>query len=192
MHFEVEQKFRVQNLADIQRQLERLGACFGTSLHQVDRYFAHPQRDFSQTDEALRIRQVGGSSIVTYKGPKLDATTKTRQEIEVPLDEPVRSAELFVEILTKLGFRSAGTVNKKRRCAVLTWQEQPVEAALDDVEHLGTFLELELSADDTSLDAARNRLATLVAELQLGQGERRSYLEMVLEQMRNGNSPNLR
>ena len=44
-----------------------------------------PCRDFAQTDEALRIRTVGDTSFVTYKGPKLDATTKTRRELELPL-----------------------------------------------------------------------------------------------------------
>jgi adenylate cyclase class 2 len=56
-----------------------------------------------------------------------------------------------------------------------------VEGALDDVEGVGTFVELELRADEKSVDEARRAIATLAAELDLGPSERRSYLEMLLD-----------
>ena len=54
--------------------------------------------------------------------------------------------------------------------------------ALDEVDGLGTFVELELSADEASLDEARRTIVSLANELDLGPSERRSYLEMLLEQ----------
>ena len=89
--FEVEQKFRVDGFAEIETHLARLGAEIENPIEQVDTYFAHPQRDFAATDEALRIRQVGDENFVTYKGPKIDSQTKTRREIELPF----ASGELF-------------------------------------------------------------------------------------------------
>ena len=62
-----------------------LGATIEPPVVQVDQYFAHPARDFAQTDEALRLRRVGKQNFITYKGSKIDATTKTRREIELPL-----------------------------------------------------------------------------------------------------------
>ena len=85
MHIEVEQKFRATHSAELLARLERMGAVFAEPVVQVDLYFAHPARDFAQTDEALRIRRVGERNFVTYKGPKLDAMTKTRRELELPL-----------------------------------------------------------------------------------------------------------
>ena len=85
MTIEVEQKFRVADTEGVRKKLVALGATFHEPIRQVDLYFAHPQRDFAQTDEALRLRQVGSENYMTYKGPKLDQNTKTRHEIEVGL-----------------------------------------------------------------------------------------------------------
>ena len=83
MHFEVEQKFALDSVAEVEQRLAHWGAGSGVS-EQSDLYFNHPARDFAKTDEALRLRSVGDEHFITYKGPKLDATTKTRQEIELP------------------------------------------------------------------------------------------------------------
>ena len=56
-----------------------------------------------------------------------------------------------------------------------------VEGALDDVDGVGTYVELELMADEPGLDEAKRVVSTLAAELDLGPTERRSYLEMMLE-----------
>src|SRR3954463_14585181 len=85
MLWEVEQKFRLADVQAAEAKLAQLGAQFDDSIEQVDRYFNHPACDFSQTDEALRLRQVGAENFITYKGPRVDATTKTRQELELPL-----------------------------------------------------------------------------------------------------------
>ena len=45
---------------------------------------------------------------------------------------------------------------------------------------LGRFAELEIRAPEERLDAARDALLRAAADLGLTQGERRSYLEMVL------------
>ena len=81
MHIEVEQKFRAAHSPELLARLQRLGATIEEPIEQIDQYFAHPVRDFAQTDEALRIRRVGDLNFVTYKGPKLDSTTKTRREL---------------------------------------------------------------------------------------------------------------
>jgi adenylate cyclase, class 2 len=72
-------------------------------------------------------------------------------------------------------------VHKRRRALALRWQGHDVEVALDQVERLGTFVELEIVSDQVGLDAARACLASLAAELQLISSERRSYLELLLE-----------
>ncbi len=147
---------------------------------QSDLYFAHPARDFAQTDEALRIRRVGQHNFVTYKGPKIDQTTKTRREIELDLPAGDRGAADFQSLFEQLGFRTVAEVRKHRRTWLLDWQGHAVEAALDEVDRVGTFVELEITADEGGLDAARAALAALAAELQLTSGERRSYLELLL------------
>jgi adenylate cyclase class 2 len=180
MHYEVEQKYRLADAAAIERRLRELGACNGQTMTQVDQYFNHPARDFATTDEALRLRQIGEANFITYKGPKLDATTKTRKELELPLPPGAAMAAAYAELLQALGFRHVAEVRKVRRTLHLTWQDREIEIAIDEVNSLGTFLEIELTAEEATLDAAKKCLASLAVELQLTQHERRSYLELLL------------
>jgi adenylate cyclase, class 2 len=188
MPFEVEQKFRVSDAERFRNKLANLGDELGEPCMQIDRYFNHPSRDFAQTDEALRIRSVGDRNFVTYKGPKIDTTTKTRREIELPLDSGAQAADRFGELLGALGFRRVADVKKHRRQAVLQLEGRDVEVAYDDVEGLGTFAELECSADEADLAAAKSAIAKLAADLGLTQNERRSYLELLLAASALGNA----
>jgi adenylate cyclase class 2 len=179
--FEVEQKFPLTDEAALLAKLASLGGVPSEAMAQVDCYYSHPARDFANTDEALRIRCVGELNFITYKGPKLDLKTKTRREIELPLAGGAQMTMEYGRLLEALGFRPVAKVHKKRRLVVLEWQSRPVEVAIDDVESVGKFVELELSADEAELDAARAALAALAHSLGLSGGERRSYLEMLLE-----------
>ena len=62
---------------------------------------------------------------------------------------------------------------------MLTWQGHTVHIALDDVQQLGSFVELEIAANDAGLEAARAALQSLSARLGLTSSERRSYLELL-------------
>src|SRR6185295_3103461 len=121
MHWEVEQKFRLTD-SSLESQLIALGARFHAPLDQTDHYFRHPCRDFAQTDEALRLRQVGDENVITYKGPKIDLLTKTRRELELPLTTGQLTIDQFTELLAALGFTPVATEKKQRRIANLTWQ----------------------------------------------------------------------
>ncbi len=180
MAIEVEQKFRVTDVPALEQQLVALGAEPGASETQVDRYYAHPSRDFAESDEALRLRRVGSHNYITYKGPKLDATTKTRREIELPLPpEEVGFAEA-AGLLEALSFRPVADVAKTRRHYTMPWQSQRIGVALDHIESLGDFVELEIVADERQMKAAQAAIATLAARLNLCNSERRSYLELLL------------
>lgn len=184
MHYEVEQKFAVDEFNAVEAHLRDLGAAFAEPVEQSDCYFNHPHRDFAQTDEALRIRRVGNETRVTYKGPKLDAQTKTRREIELPVGRPgegAQAAEQFAAMLELLGFHPVAEVRKTRRTAQVDWRGRCIEVALDDVEGVGLFVELETSADETDVEQAKQQVVALAADLGLTRNERRSYLELLLE-----------
>lgn len=176
MSLEVEQKFRVSDHADIIARLTQLGATSHGEYEQRDTYYAHPARDFASTDEALRIRRVGEQSFITYKGPKLDATTKTRREIELTIASP----EQFGELLAALGFSPVADVVKLRRVMTIERESFSVEVALDKINGLGNFVELEVTAETADFDAARAQIAQVASELGLTDNERRSYLELLL------------
>lgn len=180
MNYEVEQKHRVEEPAGLEARLRQLGVTFGPAKLQVDAYYGHPARDFARTDEALRLRTIGDDCYITYKGPKLDRTTKTRREIELPLGQVQETGGRWPELLTALGFRLVREVRKLRRHGTLSWEGADLELAWDEVDGVGTFVEIEQVTDAAGLDAARTRVSSLAVVLGLRQHERRSYLELAL------------
>ena len=82
---EVEVKAKIDNFEDMEKKLENLGAIKSKKEFQEDIYFNSPIVDFAKTDEALRIRTTKENNekniFITYKGPKIDSKSKTREEI---------------------------------------------------------------------------------------------------------------
>lgn len=184
MAYEVEQKYRIDGQSEtIMAGLLELGATAIGDVNQSDHYFNHPVRDFATTDEALRIRSVGEQNWLTWKGPKLDQKTKTRREIEPALGDGNRTAEQISEVLTILGFQSVAIVKKVRKRFEFVRGSRRFEFAIDFVDEVGEFLEVELMAEQDELEAAQESLKNLCEELGLSESSivRKSYLGMLLE-----------
>jgi len=176
---EVELKFRCEDTCRLEAELSRLGARRADQVRQVDQYFNHPQRDFAQTDEAVRIRDTNGQASLTYKGPLVDRESKTRREIELDLAGD-QACEKLGEWLLAVGFRPVLKVEKTRQAWTLSRGGRDVEIAIDLVTGLGQFVELETVAAEADLAPARQLLQDLAAELGLSHSERRGYLTMLL------------
>lgn len=182
--YEVEMKFPVADPAAVERTLTGLAARFQPPIEQSDLYFAHPSRDFAMTDEALRLRRVGDDVAVTWKGPRIDAATKTRREIELPVAAETTggagTVAAWSNLLEALGFRRVMEVIKRRRPARVPWQGCDVDVAIDHVIGLGDFVEVELQAREGELPQARAVIESLALALGCHGQERRSYLELLL------------
>jgi adenylate cyclase class 2 len=181
MRYEVEIKFPVPDLAAFSKRLRDQSVDISSAQEEIDLYFAHPSRDFAQTDEALRLRRRGSDNYITYKGPKIDVTTKTRHEIELPLGGGRESWASWSALLEAVGFRPVAEVRKIRRKAMIPWQGRHVEASLDDVDGVGSFVEFELVVEQGEVEAARICAESLAQSFHLTVGERRSYLELLLQ-----------
>jgi adenylate cyclase class 2 len=174
MSIEVEAKAYAANLSAIEKELIEKGAKFVTKVKQKDTYFNHPNRDFAETDEALRIREVDGKTFFTYKGPKMDSVTKTREEIEIQVEDPESSREF----LLRLGFKEVRVVNKIR----IKYRINDFVVCLDEVAGLGQFVELEASCDDQDqVNELRESILKTLNEWDLTKTERKSYLELLFE-----------
>lgn len=171
---EVEVKVRVDH-SEIRPVLSEMGASKVGVEEQSDVYFAAPYRNFARTDEALRIRSLGGQAVLTYKGPKLDKVSKTRVEIETPVDGTAAA-----KIFHALGFLEAGAVRKKREI----FRAGDITVCLDTIEGLGEFLEVEIDVgDEKYLESSRAQLFKFLSQFGLSEKDsiRTSYLEMLLE-----------
>ena len=181
MKYEVELKFRIEDLPKIEGQIRSLGSIEQSVVTHIDRYFNHPSRDFRQTDEAFRIRSVGHRNCVTYKGAVIGSVAKTRHEIEVGIADGEENAGQFAEIVQHLGFRFVREVRKTRRSFSLNWNQRTYELALDSLPSLGDFLEVELLAENAERENAEAAVWQLARSFGLTVAEPRSYLDMLIE-----------
>ena len=183
--FEVEIKFHIASITELERRLRLFGGAeFGEAVMESDSFFQHPCRNFVQTDECLRLRNRTFSDGIsehslTYKGPKIDANTKTRQEIELPVTEPER----WEDLLTALGFCKWASVQKFRRRMTLTVNHRQVDILFDTLPALPEssrhFVEMETLATESDVDECRTLILGIAEQLELSEPIRDSYLKLV-------------
>jgi adenylate cyclase class 2 len=178
---EIEVKYRVASHDGFSHQFSLMGAIPLEAREDADHYFNAPDRDFAQTDEAFRVRRIGEQNFLTYKGPKRDTLTKTREEIEIPFEPGENSADELVKLLQRLGYRSVTVVRKRRQLFELKRGRFTVQFSLDELPEVGQFVEIEIVADESDFEAARDLVLELAQELNLSQVERRSYLGLLLD-----------
>lgn len=191
--YEVEVKVRADHDGVRQRLAELDARRLGTVV-QVDTYFDAPHRDFAETDEALRVREVmeldgdvrstdvapedalgeDAESRLTYKGPLVESAGKTREEAE----SGVADGTELRTILDRLGFEPVATVRKVRE----RYDLDGYVVALDAVADLGEFVEVETDATEAEIEPAREGAFRVLERLDLDpEGSiRTSYLELLL------------
>ena len=191
---EVELKFVIEDKALLFDRLNALEAVPQPIENHQDLYFRHPSRDFAKTREALRIRRLlvtrmednGDTAIkqqarVTYKGTPLSDGIKARHELEWELQPSDPQGDNLQELLIRLGFEPVMTVVKERRPMLLLMQGREVTVAIDEVQNVGSYVEVEVIAvGEADVAAARAAVEKVAVELGLSKPESRSYLAMLL------------
>ncbi|WP_459194161.1 class IV adenylate cyclase [Halosimplex sp. J119] len=180
--YEVEIKVRAAHEA-VESALDDAGAERVGKVVQEDTYYDAPHRDFAETDEALRIRrewdsngdESTGETKITYKGPLLEAESKSREEHETTVAE----GDAAVGILDGLGFEPAATVRKERD----RYELDGYTVTLDSVDGLGEFVEVETETDGDRIEDAREGARAVLDSLDLDPDEqiRTSYLGLLLD-----------
>ncbi|NLL10486.1 MAG: class IV adenylate cyclase [Methanomicrobiales archaeon] len=173
---EIEIKVRVSTIEEIKKRIITIGGEHSETVVEEDQYYNAPHRDFEITDEALRVRSAGGGTILTYKGPKNTLLgSKIREECNVRIDD----AETFDTILKNLGFRPVAHVRKLREY----YAYQDFSIALDKVDQLGEFVEIELVTEN-DVEMAAKRVDELAEKLGvIGERISISYLELLLSKL---------
>jgi adenylate cyclase, class 2 len=170
---EFELKAKVDDLGPVREALQARGARLDGVRDEHDVYYNHPARDFAVTDEALRVRYAGESAVMTYKGAKLPGTRlKAREELNLAVED----GSVLEAVLDRLGFRRTAVVQKRREL----WTYEGASVALDEVESLGTFAEVEIigEAGDGEVEERVHAIARSIGIT--GEPITASYLELVL------------
>ena len=190
---EVEIKIKISNPNQVRNKFEENKGIYKISLHHEDIYFNMPKglRDFKQTDEALRLRKSIEFNkdnpektqkinyFITYKGKKIDKTTKTREELEVKISE----IEEMKNLLKLLGFREVFTVVKERELYEFLFKDVRIEALIDYLPILKQhFVEVELMTESyEDIEKSRKILFQFLENFGIQKEEsiRKSYLELI-------------
>ncbi len=138
--YEVEVKVRADTARS--RATRRARGRTGRYGVQTDTYYDAPHRDFAETDEAFSgppEAKRGTNAKVTYKGPLLEAESKSREEFETG----VENGDHIDAIVQHLGFEPAATVRKNRR----VYEVREYDVTLDAVDDVGEFVEVERETD---------------------------------------------
>lgn len=170
---EVELKVKVPSLEPIRKFLGEKGAENLGRIHEHDIYYNAPHRDFGVTDEAVRVRYTNDHALVTYKGAKIKKFgLKAREE----LNTAVESGEVFEKMLDRLGFTKTTEVDKWRE----NYRFSGAAICLDEVNELGTFVEIEIMTSDENshAEAEIKRIAKEIGVT--GEPILASYLELLL------------
>ena len=184
---EVEIKLPVFRRSLTEKGLQTYGFSAGDLVKETDLYFNSDFHDFMKTDEALRIRTTDNfttrksTSFLTYKGAKLDQVSMTRKELETE----IKNADTGRQILTSLGYDRYFSVTKLRQY----YHYHNITACVDQVEGLGSFLELEILVDTSKEKSdALQRIEVVLSHLghELNDTINISYLTMLLSKKKEG------
>jgi adenylate cyclase class 2 len=171
MFIEIEAKLKVDSLREVEKKLQQLGARFKAEQSQSDIHFDDSNTTLANSDRCLRLRrQVVGDKtryFLTYKGAKEKSNFKKRQEIEIEVSD----TDAMQKLLSALGYKQRLCVEKKR----CLWRLGECEVALDRLEGLGSFVEIEGPGD--------NQIAEVQESLGLAELPHitKSYAAMIME-----------
>lgn len=163
----IEIKARLADLDSARTTALELGASPHAVEEQADRYYT--------VDGARRVKlrtvASGRAEIIEYRRSELAGVRASDYTVT-----PVRDAAAGFCLVPK----GTPLVVVRKRREVLLWEN--VRIHLDEVDRLGTFVELEAVVDDRHDDAAcRAQVATLLAALGLTDADliRASYAELL-------------
>jgi len=139
----------------VKQKLVEIGKFIKISKH-VDKYLTPHHRDFFEPQypfEWLSTRNRDGKLILNYKHfyPENSKNTTHCDEFETHVNDP----DQLNKILTAINVKSKVIVNKEREIYVY---EDKFEIAMDKVNELGHFIEIEALKSLGTIEETRNQL----------------------------------
>lgn len=171
-NFEIELRYETKDIKNLMRKLNKLAKRVGRAQYQKDTYFNPPHKNFLNSrivKEWFRLRESLGGNSINYKNwiLKDGKTTNVCKELESSIKDPKK----IEKILYFLGFKKLVIVKKKRK----TWETQNLLITIDDVDSLGTFVEIEAKGQFRTFKKAKDQIHKFSTKLKLTQTKRVLY-----------------
>ncbi len=175
MVFEVELKARLTDPTAIEARTVELGVFKGETT-KLDVYFRRCGDSSRLPADRFRLRQEGTQAVVNFKQEQQAGGLEVNQEIEFE----VTHAHAFYQFANRFGFEPFVVKRKLARI----YQIGRAQVELNQVEHLGHFVEIEILCEQKSeVPVARIEVARLLTRLGLETAavEPRPYIELLQE-----------
>ncbi|MDD4989271.1 MAG: class IV adenylate cyclase [Candidatus Pacebacteria bacterium] len=163
---EIEVKARLKNKDEVMKKLESLGCVFEKPITQSDVVYAKKVGSFKEYDSNevfLRVRVKNNSKIIfTAKQRIKNGLDKLENETEVTNKKGIEG------ILAMLGYKEGTRVNKTLRTA----HYQAYEICIDEIEELGSFIEMESLVEDGDSEKIQEEMFKFLASLGVNSKDR--------------------
>jgi adenylate cyclase class 2 len=178
MATEIEAKMPVESFDSIRQMLKRVDAALVSTVVETNTFFDTRDRALQARDCGLRLRinratNAQEQSLITFKGPGLTGQLKTREEIELTIDDAAGGSEL----LQRLGYLPGLSFEKRRE----SWRLDACQIELDEMPYLGKFIEIE-GPSESEVMSVRKKLGLDAARL-----EKRGYISLLSQYLAANN-----
>ena len=173
MHVEIEIKAALQDPEAMKQKLLALGATFKGQHYQHDILLDPPNVNFAETDQVLRIRNTNGTWKLDYKTKRLDDETKSRKEYSLVVEDGNQLKEIF----SLMQYKLVGEIEKTRD----NYTCDGITITIDNVTHLGHFIEVEILSAEEQFAANKEKLFTFLNTLGIKETIKKDYLELLWE-----------
>lgn len=151
-NLEIEIQVNIENITPLTEFLEKKGD-FKYEHRQIDEYFTPAHRNFIEihpVKEWLRLRNSDGKYSLNYKNWYYDENGKSMSYCE-ERETKIDNIDKLKDIFNFLNFKSLVVVDKVRK----VWEFEDYEIAVDKVEGLGDFVEIEYIGDTSGAELAQ-------------------------------------
>ena len=155
MPTEIEIKVKVEEHEGVRGRLREVGAERVGTVLETNRIFDSGDGSLHRAGKALRVRSSvdvetkKAAHVMTFKGPRKPGPLKVREELEVEVEDGEKAAA----ILRAMGYVVTLAFEKRRE----SWRLEPCKIELDELPHLGCFVEIE-GPDERVILATRREL----------------------------------
>jgi len=180
---EIEVKAHLKDKEKVKKELKKLGCVLLEPIKQIDTVYTKiigNLEDYLKNDHFVRIREKNdGRFIFTVKVPRAVRENLSKLEHETE----IKDAKELEQALFLMGYKMSNKVIKMR----YTTKFKDYEICLDDVEELGSFVEVEkMVGDDTIPDSLiLKELQDFLFSLGVAPNDevRKGYDIMIIEKM---------
>ena len=161
---EIEVKAKLKNKKELLLKAQELGITFGPAITQDDYTYETSIPKDDPSWNIFRIRKQGDKTILTMK---YKASSRSRDNHE--RESVVDNAKEIADMLERVGYSLGVRIKKTRQIA----KYKGFELCLDEIDKLGSFIEVEkLAQDNVDVDEIQNELWEVLIQLGVSPSDR--------------------